>query len=188
MGLSAHQSTVGKSQVHLTPRWLLDPLGPFDLDPCAATVRPWDCARRNFVEAEDGLAREWRGRVFCNPPFDSRVAGKWVARLAEHGEGVLLIHARTETKWFRPIWAHASAILFLFRRVNFCQPDGQPTTVLDKRSGVYRRASSGAPVVLAAFGGGNAEVLAHCGLAGALVREWDRGFASPAMRPEADHA
>jgi hypothetical protein len=41
MTLGSHQQSIGKSQVHLTPRWIIDALGPFDLDPCAATVRPW---------------------------------------------------------------------------------------------------------------------------------------------------
>jgi len=61
MTIGSHQRSVGKSQVHLTPRWLLDRLGQFDLDPCAATVRPWDCAARNLVEADDGLAVDWGG-------------------------------------------------------------------------------------------------------------------------------
>jgi hypothetical protein len=61
--LGSHQRSVGKSQVHITPRWLLDRLGPFDLDPGAADPRPWDCARVNITERENGLAHPWRGRV-----------------------------------------------------------------------------------------------------------------------------
>jgi hypothetical protein len=57
MALGSHQTTVGKSQVHLTPKWIIDALGVFDLDPCAASPRPWDCARVNFVEADDGLSK-----------------------------------------------------------------------------------------------------------------------------------
>ena len=169
MTLGSHQQTIGRSQVHLTPRFILDALGPFDLDPCAATVRPWDCATRNYVEAEDGLSLPWSGRVWLNPPFDSRVAGRWVSRLAEHGDGVLLIHARTETRWFSVVWEHASAILFLGKRVKFCRPDGE-----------VQPWCSGAPVVLAAFGKRNAEVLATCGLSGVLVNEWRSQAPSPA--------
>jgi len=39
MTLGSHQQTIGKSQDHLTPRWIIDALGPFDLDPCAADPR-----------------------------------------------------------------------------------------------------------------------------------------------------
>jgi len=158
MTIGSHQRSVGKSQVHLTPRWLLERLGPFDLDPCAATVRPWDCAARNIVEAEDGLAAEWHGRVWLNPPFDRYQVGRWIERLVEHRDGIALVHARTETAWFRPIWQSASAILFLFERVKFCRPDG-----------TEQQANSGAPVVLVAFGENNARCLARAGIPGALI-------------------
>jgi hypothetical protein len=159
MTIGSHQRSVGKSQVHLTPRWLLDSLGPFDLDPCAATVRPWDCAARNIVEADDGLAHEWEGRVWLNPPFDRYQVGRWIERLAAHGNGIAVVHARTETAWFRPIWRRASAIHFLFDRIKFVRPDGSEQS-----------ANSGAPVVLAAFGDANVESLVGSGIAGALVR------------------
>jgi hypothetical protein len=81
------------SQVHLTPRWIIDALGPFDLDPCAADPRPWNCATRNIYEAEDGLSAKWDGRVWLNLPFDRYKVGKWIGRLAEHGRGTALLHA-----------------------------------------------------------------------------------------------
>lgn len=30
-----HEKPFGNTDVHLTPKWVLDGLGPFDLDPCA---------------------------------------------------------------------------------------------------------------------------------------------------------
>jgi hypothetical protein len=160
MTLGSHQRCVGKSQVHLTPRWMIDALGPFDLDPCAATDRPWDCATRNYVEADDGLALPWEGLVWLNPPFDRYQVGKWVQKLAAHGSGICLVHARTEAEWFRPIWQHADTILFLGRRIKFCRPDG-----------TEQPANSGAPPVLAAFGYEAADHLRRSELGGAYVRE-----------------
>ncbi len=55
MTLGSHQQSVGKSQTHFTPRQILDALDEFDLDPCAGDPRPWDCARVNYTEADDGL-------------------------------------------------------------------------------------------------------------------------------------
>ncbi|MBP8231970.1 MAG: hypothetical protein KAY22_06660 [Rhizorhabdus sp.] len=160
MTLGSHQTSIGKSQVHLTPRWLLDQLGPFDLDPCAATVRPWDCAAENYVEAIDGLAQPWKGLVWLNPPFDRRLIGRWLAKLAEHGQGIALVHARTETAWFRQIWTGADLILFLGHRVNFLRPDGSA-----------QPANSGAPIALAGYGEG-ANRLRNSDLPGTLVTEW----------------
>ncbi len=110
----------------------------------------------------DGLTRPWNGRVFLNPPFDRRVVGDWIARLASHNDGITLVHARTETAWFEPIWKHAAAILFLADRIKFCRPDG-----------TEQSANSGAPVVLAAFGARNVIALRGSGLAGVLVRSWE---------------
>jgi DNA N-6-adenine-methyltransferase (Dam) len=150
MTLGSHQRCVGKSQSHITPQWLIAQLEPFDLDPCAADPRPWDCAERNITEAEDGLSQPWQGRIWLNPPFLRYEVGRWIQRLAEHGFGTALLHARTEASWFKPIWARASGVLFMSRRIAFCRPDGTP-----------HPHNSGAPPVLVAFGdrgeqGGNA--------------------------------
>jgi hypothetical protein len=162
MTLGSHQQVIGKSQDHLTPRWILEALGPFDLDPCASPdPRPWDCATTNW--ATDGLDRPWHGLTFLNPPFHRYEVGHWVSRLAEHGDGIALLHARTETGWFTPIWKSASAILFMADRIKFCRPDGSEEPH-----------NSGAPPILAAFGGGARTRLEHCGIPGVLVTAWRR--------------
>lgn len=86
--------------------------------------------------------------------------------------GTALVHARTETDWFRPAWGKASAILFMFSRITFCDSSGAPTTVRDKRTGKRRPANSGAPPVLIAFGSEDAARLRDSGIPGALVGHW----------------
>ena len=169
MTLGSHQKTIGTSQVHLTPRWIIDALGPFDLDPCAADPRPWDCAKVNLSEADDGLRRAWTGRVWRNPPFDRYKVAGWIGRIAEHGHGTALLHARTETEWFRICWELATVILFMARRLTFMRPDGTPCTT---RSG--EKANSGAPPVLVAFGDYDAMRLRKFSAehGGALVERW----------------
>ena len=144
MTLGSHQQAVGKSQSHFTPKWILDRLGEFDTDPCAGSPRPWNIGTvNNFTEADDGLKQPWQGRIFCNPPFNQYIVGDWVYRMALHGNGVLLIHARTETGWFSKVWAYASAIIFLDQRIKVCDAQGNP-----------QKENSGAPVILASFDGG----------------------------------
>jgi hypothetical protein len=159
MTLGSHQQTIGKSQDHITPKWILNKLGPFDLDPAAADPRPWACAAANWPT--HGLDREWFGLVYLNPPFDRYEVGAWIARLAQHDNGITLLHARTEAAWFEPIWQRATAILFMADRIKFCRPDGSE-----------QPANSGAPPILAAFGDEAAARLRHCGIAGALVTQW----------------
>jgi hypothetical protein len=161
MTLGSHQQAIGKSQVHITPKWIIDKLGPFDLDPAAADPRPWDCARINWTSGS--LERDWPRDlfIFLNPPFDRRAVGLWIQKLAAHGNGIALLHARTETEWFEPIWRHASGILFLSNRLAFCKPDGS-----------QHPHNSGAPPVLVAFGDEALSRLGSCGIAGTLVPGW----------------
>lgn len=169
MTLGSHQSSIGKSQVAITPRWILDPLGAFDLDPCGNDPRPWDCARHTFTEADDGLKQDWGGRevrAFLNPPFDRRVVGQFIDRMVLHGRGIALVHVRTETEWFAGIWK-ATALLFLAGRVIFHQPNGDLIRISALGSKHFgKAANSGAPVVLAAYGWDDTDVLAQCGLKG----------------------
>ena len=159
MTLGSHQKTVGKSQIHITPKWIIDALGPFTTDPCAANPRPWDCALRNYTE--NGLMLPWLGRVWLNPPFNRYEVATWVRRLADHGNGIALLHARTEARWFEPVWDAAAAILFMADRIKFCRPDGSE-----------QPANSGAPAVLAAFGRDNVDFLRASRIPGALVTLW----------------
>jgi hypothetical protein len=178
MTLGSHQKTIGTSQVHITPRWIIYALGPFDLDPCAADPRPWDCAEVNLCEADDGLCRMWTGRVWLNPPFDRYKVGRWIGQLAEHDRGTALLHARTETEWFRICWQNATAILFMAKRITFVKPDGTPWTT---RSG--EQANSGAPPVLVAFGDYDASRLRQFApvRGGALVEKWQLFGGAPSL-------
>jgi DNA N-6-adenine-methyltransferase Dam len=169
MTLGSHQQTVGKSQVHITPKWIIERLGPFDLDPAAADPRPWDCAGAGYTERDDGLRLPWHGRVWLNPPFDRYVVAAWMRKLAKHGHGTALLHARVEAEWFEPCWESASGILFMADRIHFHRPDGS-------RQG----ANSGAPPCLVAFGEQDLMRLRSSGIAGALITQWDW---RPADRP-----
>lgn len=48
----------------------------------------------------DGLKAEWYGRVWCNPPY-GRIIKDWVKKAYIYqGLSVLLLPARTDTRWF----------------------------------------------------------------------------------------
>ena len=162
MTLGSHQTTVGRSQTHCTPRWIIDRLGPFDVDPAAADPRPWSCAATNYTERDNGLAQAWHGLIFLNPPFNRYQVGAWMQRMADHNNGVCLLHARTEAAWFEPVWQSAAGILFLADRLKFFRPDGSE-----------QPANSGAPVVLVAFGAEALARLRGAAIAGWLVTQWE---------------
>lgn len=158
MSMSSHQSTRMKNDEWLTPPEIVRACGEFDLDPCAPVVRPWDTARQHFTKNDDGLAQTWSGRVWCNPPF-GREAIKWLRRMAEHGNGIALIPARTETVMFyETVWAAADAVLFIKGRPHFHYVDGQRAA-----------ANSGAPICLVAYGLENVVALRRSGLGAVLA-------------------
>lgn len=152
----AHDRTTGKED-WLTPPEIIRALGQFDLDPCSPIQRPWDTATRHYTMHENGLLKEWSGRVWLNPPYGNET-DKWMRRLANHGNGVALIFARTETGTFFPwVWEYATSILFLRGRICFYTKEG-------KKAG-----PAGAPSCLIAYGSENAATLARSGMDGKLL-------------------
>lgn len=140
-----------------TPRHILDALGPFDLDPCASPEpRPWPTAAVHMTETHDGLALDWFGMVFMNPPYGRQV-GAWMERIVEHNHGIALVFARTDTAWFQRAAPRASAMLFLAGRIQHVRPDGTSA------------GRSPAPSVLMAYGAQAACRLRQSGLPGWLV-------------------
>lgn len=153
MSLSGHQSARMKNDEWLTPPEILRALGAFDLDPCAPVVRPWETAARHYTVQDDGLALPWEGRVWCNPPF-GREAVKWLRRMSNHGNGVALIPARTETAMFyETVWGAADGVLFIKGRPHFHYGDGKRAPF-----------NSGAPICLVAYGSNNLDALNRSGL------------------------
>lgn len=85
-----------------TPQDFFDKLNEefgFTLDPCA-NAENHKCDKY-FTKEQNGLVQEWgTERVYCNPPY-GRGIGEWVAKCSRHrGLAVMLIPARTDTKWF----------------------------------------------------------------------------------------
>lgn len=158
-GIGAHQSAQRQSDEWLTPRHVLDALGPFDLDPCASIEHSsWVDAARAYTAIDDGLSQDWHGRVFLNPPYAD--AAPWMEKMALHGQGIALLFARCDTRmWFESIWPHATGFLFLAGRLTFVRADGERT-----KPGH----NSGGPSVLVAYGD-DAEVLRSAKLDGAFV-------------------
>ncbi len=158
-GIGGHQSSLMGTDVWLTPKYIIDALGGFDLDPCAAPEpRPWPTAEKHITLPDNGLFEPWGGRVWLNPPYGKQT-GRWLGMLVDHGWGMALIFARTETDmFFRYVWEEADATLFLKGRLTFCWTDGTPA-----------KHNSGGPSVLVAYGRADARVLRDCGLAGKYI-------------------
>jgi phage N-6-adenine-methyltransferase len=108
-------------------------LGTIDLDPASCAAANKIVGASNFYSsADDGLSREWHGRIWLNPPYGDE-ASKFVAKAIqeyEQGrvtEGLLLLKAATDTAWFRPLFTYP--ICFVYGRISFITGgSGEATT------------------------------------------------------------
>lgn len=107
-----------------TPQELFNSLDAefhFTLDPCS-THENAKC-EYHFTKEDDGLSQNWGGqRVFCNPPYGKELP-KWVKKCYDESRVgtlvVMLIPARTDTKWFHEYIYGKAEIRFIKGRVKF---------------------------------------------------------------------
>lgn len=107
-----------------TPQELFDRLDAiyhFTLDP-AADDSNHKC-EKYYTAAQDGLLQNWGGEtVFCNPPY-GREIGKWVKKAYESAREcpaiVMLLPARTDTKWFHNYILNKATVHWIEGRLKF---------------------------------------------------------------------
>lgn len=114
-----------KSDEWSTPQWIYDKLDDefgFTLDSCA-TSENHKCDKF-FTKADNGLLHSWYGNnVFCNPPY-GRGIYDWVKKAFNEAQEkntlvVMLLPARTDTKWFHDFIYHKAEIRFIKGRLKF---------------------------------------------------------------------
>lgn len=122
----SHWETNGASDEWHTPQYIFDALGEqFHVDVAAPADGPmhvpcdwW------FSKDEDGLAQEWSGLVWMNPPYGGRNSLEpWLDKFCDHGDGIALVPDRTSAPWFQKAWKRCDAVLFM-PKVKFIRPDG----------------------------------------------------------------
>jgi DNA N-6-adenine-methyltransferase (Dam) len=102
-------------------------LGAIDLDPASnpsanLTVK----AEKFFTIDDDGLSKEWQGRVWLNPPYGG-MSGPFTERLVEQfcngtvTSAILLVNSNsTDAGWFQSLWDYL--LCFTNHRINFVSP------------------------------------------------------------------
>ena len=98
----------------------------FDID-VAAPVQgiPWIPAKRWFSQADDGLAQDWQGLVWMNPPFSETTP--WARKFMAHGNGVALLPV-ARSKWLMDVWNMPEIVVMLTPTdLKFETPSGQKT-------------------------------------------------------------
>lgn len=93
--------------------------GPFDVDVCALAGNAK--APVFYTPEVDGLAQEWAGTCWMNPPY-GRGIGAWMRKAYESAKAgakvVCLVPARTDTAWWHD-YAAKGDVTFIRGRLKF---------------------------------------------------------------------
>jgi phage N-6-adenine-methyltransferase len=119
-------------------------LGGIDLDPASNGAAQERIKARTFYTADDnGLAHEWRGRVWLNPPYAQPLISQFVGKLVREVRAgrvtaaIMLTHNCTETRWFQEAAQACSVTCFPCRRIAFEKPDGPKASPVQGQTFFY---------------------------------------------------
>jgi hypothetical protein len=106
-------------------------LGTIDLDPASCEGANATVGAVRFFDAHtDGLAHDWPGRVWLNPPY-GRLGPQFVAKLLEQHRAsittaaILLVAPHTSAAWFQPLFGFP--LCFTNHRIKFIGGGDAPT-------------------------------------------------------------
>lgn len=110
-------------------------MGSIDLDP-ASNNEAQEVVKANkyFTKEDDGLAQDWSGNVFLNPPYSNPLMGQFIDKLmAAYDQdavyqAILVTNNATDTRWCQALLQRV-AVCFTAGRVKFWRPgvDAQAT-------------------------------------------------------------
>lgn len=119
-------------------------MGDIDLDPASSEIAQ-QCVNAGefFTKDDDGLACEWYGRVWLNPPYAQPLISQFCDKLLQEfscgnvEQACVLVNNATETKWLQSLLHISSAVCFPSGRVRFLDADGNPGAPLQGQAVVY---------------------------------------------------
>lgn len=92
----------------------------FNIDVCA-TPQNAKCAAY-YTPEMNGLYQQWKGVCWCNPPY-GRDIGRWVEKASDSAANgalvVMLLPARTDTRWFHDYILGKAEVRFIKGRLKF---------------------------------------------------------------------
>ena len=101
-------------------------MGGIDLDPASSEeANQVVKAARYFTHRDDGLAQQWTGRVWMNPPYSRDLMPAFVEKLKQSylsgdvQQAIMVSHNNTDTGWFHSLAPECSGVCFPKNRIKF---------------------------------------------------------------------
>ena len=106
------------SDDYYTPAYIFEALNvSFDLDVCApANGVSWIPAKKSLSIIDDGLATDWKGLVWMNPPYSA--PNDWIHKFVAHNNGLCLVPT-SKSNWFKFIWENSNGALVMPPNLKF---------------------------------------------------------------------
>ena len=121
-------------------------LGTIDLDPASGEIANETVkATKIFTADDDGLAHDWEGNIWLNPPYSTGLIEKFADKLihSDYHQAIVLVNNATDTAWFAQLAEHAAAVVFPKGRVKFLRRRLNRRTPARASDSVFRRTCSG---------------------------------------------
>lgn len=110
-------------------------MGGIDLDPASCEEAQANVkAGVYYTKETDGLAQDWSGRVWMNPPYCMPEIDRFTGRIIEEykagkvDQAVVLTNNSTDTAWFHRLLEQSDLVCLTRGRVKFWGPDGSAAT------------------------------------------------------------
>jgi hypothetical protein len=109
-------------------------MGIINLDPASSEIANETVRASAFYGIEDnGLAQDWHGNVWMNPPYAQPAVAEFCQKLVDScvtGDVVqacVLVNNATDTAWFHTLLTVATALCLVKGRIHFLDPNGDPS-------------------------------------------------------------
>ena len=89
------------------------------------------------------MSKQWRGKVWMNPPYGTDLIGKFTEKFADEytagsiTEGIVLVNNATETAWFSYLVEAAAAVVFPHGRIKYYSPTKESNAPLQGQAFIY---------------------------------------------------
>ena len=104
-------------------------LGDIDLDPASNKLaQGWIKAKQYYTQKDDGLSRQWQGKIWCNPPYGNLPKKFLNKGLSEYKIGnvtaAIFLLNRSGAEWYSDIKPEFTAICEVRKRIAFIDAKG----------------------------------------------------------------